>query len=127
MWPQRFVYAVRALVLLATHGGVRLSSARIARESGVPHKYLESILNILRHAGFVTSSKGPSGGYALSSDPSTIRLAAVLDTLEPEFSGTSLVLLDSISADLRERLERATVAEALMREQARQGAPSWVI
>jgi len=127
MWPQRFVYAVHALVLLAVHGGARLSSARIAEESGIPHKYLESILTILRRAGFVSSSKGPSGGYTLAVDPSTIRLSGVFDTLETEAPGASMALLDSITADLRERLETATVAEALMHEQARRNALTYVI
>lgn len=113
--------------MLASHRGIKTSSARIAAEGGIPHKYLESILNSLRQAGFVTSTKGPSGGYALTADPSTIRLVAVFDSIEPESAPASLELLNSIVADLRGRLEQATVAEALMREQARRSAVDYVI
>lgn len=127
MWPQRFVYAVRALVFLAAHRGSRVSSGRIADESGVPHKYLESILNSLRQARLVSSSRGPSGGYEIAADPSTVRLAAVFDAFEPELPSASLELLDSIAEDLRGLLERATVAEALMREQAKRNAIEYVI
>jgi Rrf2 family protein len=127
MWPQRIVYAVRALVVLAAHRGQRISSARIADEGSIPHKYLESILTALRHAAIVTSSKGPTGGYTLARDPSTIHVSDVIDVLEPQWprpTGGEVTdadaLLDAIGDDVRTRVARSTIAEALMRAQQRE-------
>ena len=127
MWPQKFVYAVQALVILASHGGRRVSSARIAEESRVSHKFLESILNSLKINGLVTSSKGPNGGYALTHDPSTVHLLAVMEVFEPEWPLRTTELLDTIANDVRAQLAHVTVAEALMRAQQQRNAIDYVI
>ncbi len=127
MWPQRFVYAVQALIVLASQRGTRLSSAKIAAAGDIPHKYLESILVVLRNTGIVESSKGPNGGYLLAADPSTIHLLTVFDALEVENVEVSVEILESITADLRENLQRATIGEAMMREQVRRNRIDYVI
>ena len=138
MWSQKARYAVRALTLLATMNE-RVTPARsLAEQSGVPPKYLESILGELRGHGLVRSIKGAGGGYAIAHDPSTIRLVDVVRAVDPEAlrpgrdGGTRRdagkrddrgdregraeePLLDMLEAELLARLEQVTIAEAVMR------------
>jgi Rrf2 family protein len=67
-------YALRALVDLAIHGapGVSVSTAAIARRTGAPSKFLESILGELRRAGLVESRRGAVGGHRLARPASII-------------------------------------------------------
>jgi Rrf2 family protein len=67
-------YALRALVDLAIHGapGVHVSTAAIARRTGAPAKFLETILGELRRAGLVESRRGADGGHRLARAASAI-------------------------------------------------------
>jgi Rrf2 family protein len=60
-------YGLRALVHLARHAGEGLTPAReIAADCGVPIKYLEQILSVLREGGLVEAQVGSAGGYRLA-------------------------------------------------------------
>ncbi len=76
-------YAVRALVHLAQHqdDGPQLN-ARIAEEQAIPGPFLIKILSSLTTAGYVSSVRGPGGGFTLRRDPATIRLLDVLNVFE---------------------------------------------
>lgn len=69
MTPNRKAeYALRALVDLAIHGapGLHVSTAAVARRTGAPAKFLETILGELRRAGLVESRRGAVGGHRLA-------------------------------------------------------------
>ena len=76
-------YAVRILLDLATHdehGPVR--TADISERTGVSARFIEQILKPLKKAGLVQSTRGASGGYALSEKPQDISLARIIRTIE---------------------------------------------
>ncbi len=76
-------YGTRALVDLALHQDQQpVPSGEIAERQQMPVKYLESILVLLRNAGFVRTTRGAMGGYSLAHDPADISLAELFDVLE---------------------------------------------
>lgn len=54
----------------------------IADEHGVPARFLVQILLQLKGAGFVTSTRGASGGYQLIKSPDAISLGEVMSVIE---------------------------------------------
>ena len=51
----------------------------IAKAQRVPPRFLEGILNQLRHAGLVVSRRGSEGGYSLALSAREITVAAVVE------------------------------------------------
>lgn len=79
MLSQKTRYALRALLHLAeADAGRSVQAQEIAADQQVPRKYLELILLDLKHAGFVTSRRGPGGGYVLAKDAAAISFADVI-------------------------------------------------
>ena len=79
----RSTYGMRALVELAlagSHGPV--SAALISKRQDLSVAYLEQLLHRLKKQGFVTSTRGPRGGYVLAKDPHEITMADVVRILE---------------------------------------------
>lgn len=73
-------YALRALLVLARHGeGRSLPAEAISGLTGTPANYLGKTLNLLARHGVVRSTRGPSGGFALAIDPSTLTIAEIVD------------------------------------------------
>lgn len=54
----------------------------IAQPSGIPERFLVQILQQLKGAGFVSSSRGAAGGYHLSVEPQEITLWEVIQAIE---------------------------------------------
>jgi Rrf2 family protein len=75
-------YAVRAALELAAAGDGPLKGERIAEAQGIPLKFLENILQELRHAGLVRSQRGPDGGYRLGRPAGEIALGEVIRAVE---------------------------------------------
>jgi len=75
-------YGIKALVYLAINQPNQLPLSKIAKEQGIPPKFLERILNDLRKGGLVESTRGKSGGYYLSKSAEQIRLLDIVKCLE---------------------------------------------
>ena len=76
-------YAIRATLLLArAYGTRRLNGDEIADATGAPRNYMSKVLNTLGRAGVLTSSRGPTGGFALASAPDRITLAQIVDVFD---------------------------------------------
>jgi Rrf2 family protein len=75
-------YALVAMAHLANAGSERVSARGIAERLGLPVPALMNILNQLGHAGLVTSTRGPNGGYGLAREPSEISLASLIEAVE---------------------------------------------
>ena len=77
-------YGLVALIdLAAAHAtGAVLQTGEISRRHGIPERYLEQMLTSLRKAGFLSSIRGPRGGFQLAQDPNAISVAAVVACLE---------------------------------------------
>ncbi len=78
-------YAVRALVVLARHANPDagpITVDRIAREGGIPPRFLEGILAAVRRAGLVDSKRGAEGGYRMARDPGEVRVCDVVRIID---------------------------------------------
>lgn len=94
----------------------------------------------LRRAGLVESSRGKSGGYRLTGDPATIRIAEVVKTMEPGWHLSPGYLSpqrpDALPEDpvlyhlgrrIVEELALVTIADAAMRWQRERHALTYSI
>jgi Rrf2 family protein len=122
-------YAVRAAAeLAAVAGGERpLKGETIARNQGIPQKFLENILSDMRQAGLVKSQRGVDGGYRLAKAPSEVTVADVIRAVEGplasvrgeapedvEYGGAATPLQDvwiAVRASLRNVVEQVTLAD----------------
>lgn len=121
-------YAVRAaLQLAASRDDGPLKAEAIADAQGIPHKFLESILNDMRRGGLVLSQRGGNGGYRLARPAESISIADVIRTVDgplvsvrgvrpPELSYTGpaeslLPLWIALRSNVREILEGVSLAD----------------
>ncbi|MCU0306249.1 MAG: Rrf2 family transcriptional regulator [Thermoleophilia bacterium] len=63
-------------------GGRPVKVERVAREGGIPPKFLEGILAELRRAGMVESKRGAEGGYWLARPPADLSVADVVRVID---------------------------------------------
>ncbi len=76
-------YAIKATLDLALHHGKGLIPIQdIAARQGIPQRYLEQVLLLLKRAGFLQSKRGSAGGYQLSRPPHEISVGSVLSAME---------------------------------------------
>ena len=61
----------------------------IAKRQGISDKYLEQIISILNHAGFVRSVRGAGGGYKLTKKPSEYTVGMILRLTEGSMAPVS--------------------------------------
>ena len=123
-------YACLAIMELAAHygSGKPLRIGVIAKRHGIPPRFLVQILLQLKGAGFVSSTRGASGGYQLIKDPADMALADVMSVIEgrtkmvtssaTNHTPTSRVLLsvwNDIKRAERTMLEQATIADLVER------------
>ena len=109
-------YACIAILELANqHGsGGPIRLRRIAETHGIPSPFLVQIMLQLKAAGLVESTRGASGGYQLSRDPSQITLAEVREIVEGSTSGmvtSNLADTTSVTAALLAAWRQASAAE----------------
>ena len=82
-FSKRTEYGLRAMVQLARLGpGQFVQSRDLAKQEGLPTKFLESILLSLRRAGFLESKVGSGGGYKLAVAPRQVQVGDVVRRLE---------------------------------------------
>ena len=98
-------YAVRAGAELAAAGDGPVKGDHIARAQGIPLKFLENILNELRHARIVQSQRGAEGGYWLAKDAAQVAIADVIRAVEGPIA--------NVRGERPEQVEYAGAAEAL--------------
>lgn len=81
--PAKANYAAIAMLALAVRfrDGELVSARTVAAEHGVPNQFLVQILQQLRSAGLICSSRGSSGGFKLQRGPETITLAEIVDAV----------------------------------------------
>ncbi len=87
MVTQKSQYALRALFELALRsaaGPTRIED--IAKAQAIPQRFLEVVLNELKHAGFVEARRGPRGGYLLARTPRDITVKDVIECCQGRFT-----------------------------------------
>ena len=82
--PIRVDYGVRALVDLAINGNESgpVRSVDISKRTAIPKAYLAQVLHALKMDGFVSSTRGPSGGHLLARRSSEIKISDVMYCLD---------------------------------------------
>ena len=76
-------YAIRAMLDLALqHGRGLVPIQEVARRQGIPQRYLEQVLLLLKRAGFLDSKRGSTGGYQLLRDPGGVSVGEVLRAVD---------------------------------------------
>ena len=80
-------YGLRAVAQLARlHPRTFVQSRDLAQQEGLPTKFLEAILLILRRGGFLESKVGRDGGYRLARPPKEILVGELVRRLEGRLS-----------------------------------------
>jgi Rrf2 family cysteine metabolism transcriptional repressor len=83
MISNRCYYALKAMLELTLREGEGpVSIGEIAREQGIPSRFLEAILRQLKQAGFTQSVRGKVGGYALAKPSGTVSAGEVIRLFE---------------------------------------------
>jgi len=80
-------YGTRVMLELAlNYGEGHMLLKDIAKKQDISVGYLEQIMPGLKAAGFVSSSRGAHGGYALARPPAEITLKEIVTVLEGSIS-----------------------------------------
>jgi Rrf2 family iron-sulfur cluster assembly transcriptional regulator len=76
-------YALQAVVYLALKKeGERISIKDLTRRLDIPYHFLGKILQGLTRKGFLTSVKGPHGGFALAMPAEEITLFQIVEAID---------------------------------------------
>jgi Rrf2 family protein len=76
-------YAIRAFVQLAEcQEGKYAMVKNIAEQADIPSHFLAKILQQLARKGFLRSSKGPTGGFALRIPANEITMLQIVDAID---------------------------------------------
>lgn len=80
-------YALRAVFELAMRNtGQPVKIHDIAGAQNIPPRFLEVILNELRHAGFVDSRRGNAGGYMLAHPALNLTIGQIIQCIQGPIS-----------------------------------------
>ena len=83
MISQRARYAFKAMVALARIKNERgLQIRELAVQEGLPKKFLEQILLALKSSGYISSRRGPDGGYQLLKPADLIYIGPMLRSID---------------------------------------------
>ena len=89
---QKKQYALRAMFELARHEKAEpLKTAQIAEAQAIPVRFLEIILNHLKHAGLISAKRGMYGGYKLRRAPKDISVGDIFRALDGDSDPTACV------------------------------------
>jgi len=81
-FPIKVTYGIMATIELALHDrSIPLQAKTIAKQQGIPSRFIEQILQGLKQAGIVRSLRGAQGGYTLAQDPGQISLAELVNSM----------------------------------------------
>lgn len=122
-------FALRILMALAASGG-QMSVEEIARSYGVSRNHLAKIAQRLQAMGYVTASRGRTGGLRLARAPEDVNVGTIVRSLEslngfveclaPTESGCPVNglcglkgALNAALGDFLTRLDRYTLADLL--------------
>lgn len=128
--------AIEAVVDIAFHARPDPVQAReITARQGVPHRYLEQVLQRLVREGVLRGVRGPRGGYTLARERrrvtlgEVVRVVSAMDSDEEAFAfgpglGAQVVapIWEAATSEMLARLDAVTL-EDLCREAQNRGIP----
>lgn len=137
--PIKAHYATLAMLVLADKYAAReVQPARqIAVEQAIPSQFLTQILQQLRSAGLISSTRGSSGGFFLERSPERISVGDIVDavcplnSVRPEethsaFSQAVNEVWQDLQAQQRSLLDRISLADLLARCRDASGAMFYI-
>lgn len=87
IYPQATSYAIEALAFIAgLEPGTPVKTRQLSEVLDIPEQYLGKVMTQLVKKKYISSSKGPTGGFELTVDPERVtlyRVIASLDSLTP--------------------------------------------
>lgn len=90
MLSKKVKYAIQALLYINDHREeTPISAKKIAESEQIPYKFLETILNELKHNKIVKSQRGSKGGYSFLKNPEEITVASVMRIIDGPIALTS--------------------------------------
>lgn len=96
MFSKACEYGIKAMIFIAQEAGTsqRVSLKAIAAAIGSPEAFTAKILQALTRAGFLVSTKGPTGGFVLAAPASALNLAQIVSAIDGDkiFVGCGLGL-----------------------------------
>ena len=77
-------YAIRAFIYLAINKAdeKKIGIKEISKELDIPTPFLGKILQVLAKQKFLTSTKGPHGGFGLTKDFKSISLLQIVEVID---------------------------------------------
>ncbi len=124
---KKLVHAVETVADIAYNGGSEpVRSREIAARQGLPHRYLEQVMQRLVRAGVLRGVRGPRGGYLLARERRRITLGQIARVVcemenmgETEFNDGSSDLANQIlrpiwnemRGEMMARLEKITIED----------------
>lgn len=124
-------YAIRAVLAMSRSApGTLFSIHTLSMDEGIPLKFLEQILLVLRKGGILQSRRGAGGGYQLAKLPQHISLGEILYQVDgpldilPTPAGASETTLKVCFGELQSMMEawlsKMTIADVLQKEASRE-------
>lgn len=84
--------AISAIRELRTRDGASVKAAELAELLGTTANYLPQVLRPLVRRGWITSDRGPTGGYRFTADATEVSLFEVLEAVEGPWDENRCVL-----------------------------------
>ena len=126
--PVKAHYATLAMLALAeVYESQGLMPARaIAQDQDIPAQFLGQILQQLRSAGLIASTRGAGGGFHLRKSPDAITVGEIVDTVCPAPAPAAIArtsrlcevvgeVWEELQLRQRELLDQITLADLLSR------------
>ncbi len=88
---------------------VPVQAKAIAKRQSIPARFLEHVLNAMKRAGLVESTRGAQGGYVLSKPPADLSLAQIVEALDGP-----IVVPQSLAARAASTERRGSEQQALL-------------
>ena len=92
--------AIRALMYCAVRHGETVRSAEIAQACNSSANHLAQVVNALNAHGFVTATRGRSGGVRLAREPRAINIGEVFRLFEADVPFTECFQLETNTCPL---------------------------
>jgi len=86
-YTKRSEYAIRAIIqLFSNRGKAKVKVNDLIKTTEIPEHFTRKVLRRLVQRKFLKASTGPTGGYELRRDPSTITLADIVEAMDGKAS-----------------------------------------
>jgi Rrf2 family protein len=100
-------YALHAVAYMAAQkSSSPVASHKIAKERGIPERFLLKVLKPLVSARVLFSVKGPNGGYRLARPASDINMLEIVEAVDGPIRGHAPLSHEDSDGNLNNKLEQ---------------------